>query len=449
MMLFLTGCTAQTSKPDMQVTAEASKTEGESDTEKISGQNETTGETAETETEAATIFIEHPATEESVPETNPDTEETVSEEEDVSGTEPVSETEAVSETDPLSETSVTEQDPAVEEPVTQDSVAETVSSPAQSLENPDGVIDLTTNLYTYDQMVSDLNLLASAYPDRMRLGTIGTTADGRDIYVVYFGNPDADRQIFICAATHAREYMTAQLVMKQLEYYSAHYDTDSYNGQTYRQIFERTCFVVVPMVNPDGVTISQLGEAGIRSEALREGLRNIYNADVANGYTTDGYEYYLTRWKANARGVDLNRNYSPGWDLVTDRTAPSSTFYKGEYAGSEVEAQALMNVVNSLSNPRMAISYHSYGDLVYWQYGQSEPLWSANQNLATAISNLTGHYLAGYSNEAGFSNWCVLEKGIPSVTVETGTVPAPLPIDQFALLWSQHQYTWVMLGTYE
>jgi g-D-glutamyl-meso-diaminopimelate peptidase len=147
--------------------------------------------------------------------------------------------------------------------------------------------------------------------------------------------------------------------------------------------------------------------------------------------------------------VDLNRNYSPGWDLVTDRTAPSSTFYKGEYAGSEVEAQALMNVVNSLSNPRMAISYHSYGDLVYWQYGQSEPLWSANQNLATAISNLTGHYLAGYSNEAGFSNWCVLEKGIPSVTVETGTVPAPLPIDQFALLWSQHQYTWVMLGTYE
>lgn len=419
MMLFLTGCTVQTSKNDMQITAEASKTESESDTEKISGQTETTEKTTETETEAATIFIDHPATEEPVSETNPDTGETVSEAE------------------------------AVTEPVTQTPVSETVSSPAQSLENPDGVIDLTTNLYTYDQMVSDLNLLASAYPDRMRLGTLGTTADGRDIYVVYFGNPDADRQIFICAATHAREYMTAQLVMKQLEYYSAHYDTDSYNGQTYRQIFERTCFVVVPMVNPDGVTISQLGEAGIRNAALRENLRAIYNADVANGYTTDGYEYYLTRWKANARGVDLNRNYSPGWELVTDRTAPSSTFYKGEYAGSEAESQALMNVVNSLSNPRMAISYHSYGDLVYWQYGQSEPLWSANQNLATAISNLTGHYLAGYSNEAGFSNWCVLVKGIPSVTVETGTVPAPLPIDQFALLWSQHQYTWVMLGTYE
>lgn len=317
------------------------------------------------------------------------------------------------------------------------------------LTEPDNVIDLSTSLYTYDRMAADLTLLAGAYPDRMALETIGTTADGRDLYVVYFGNRNAERQIFICAATHAREYMTTQLVMKQLEYYSAHYDTDTYNGRTYREIFTDTCFVVVPMVNPDGVSISQLGEAGIRDETLRAGLRSIYDSDMANGYTTDDYDYYLTRWKANARGVDLNRNYSPGWELVTDRNAPSSTFYKGEAPGTEAEVQALMNVVNSLSNPRMAISYHSYGDLVYWQYGQQEPMWSANQNLAAAISNLTGHYLAGYSNEAGFSNWCVLEKGIPSVTVETGTVPAPLPIEQFSLLWSQHQYTWVMLGTYE
>lgn len=373
----------------------------------------------------------------------PETEETTTE---ITTTEePATESDEQDETEPL----------VIELPgeSSTEQVPETATAtPADStniLADPDNVIDLSTSLYTYDQMAEDLNLLAQAYPDRMALETIGTTADGRALYVVYFGNRNADRQIFVCAATHAREYMTTQLVMKQLEYYSAHYDTDTYNGQTYREIFTRICFVVVPMVNPDGVSISQLGEAGIQNEALRAGLRSIYESDVANGYTSDGYDYYLTRWKANARGVDLNRNYSPGWNLVTDRSAPSSTFYKGEAPGTEAEVQALMNVVNSLSNPRMAISYHSYGDLVYWQYGQPEPMWSANQELAAAISNLTGHYLAGYSNEAGFSNWCVLEKGIPSVTVETGTVPAPLPIEQFSLLWSQHQYTWVMLGTYE
>ena len=76
-------------------------------------------------------------------------------------------------------------------------------------------------------MENDLQLLAGYYPQYMTLDTAGVTADGRNLYVIYFGNQNASRQIFICAATHAREYMTAQLVMKQLEYYCAHYEDGS------------------------------------------------------------------------------------------------------------------------------------------------------------------------------------------------------------------------------
>ena len=267
------------------------------------------------------------------------------------------------------------------------------------------------------------------------------------LYVIYFGNQNASRQIFICAATHAREYMTAQLVMKQLEYYCAHYEDGSYNGTAYRDIFENTCFVIVPMVNPDGVSISQFGEEGLNREDLRQNLRAIYESDKNGGYTDEAYDTYLTRWKANGMGVDLNRNYSPGWESVTDRTAPSSGLYKGTQPGSEAESQALMNIVDGLSNPLLAISYHSYGSLVYWQYGQAEPLWSKNQQLAAHVEALTTYYQAGYSNEAGFSNWCVNVKGIPSVTIETGLVPTPLPLDQFELLWSQNKEMWAMLGT--
>ena len=106
-----------------------------------------------------------------------------------------------------------------------------------------------------------------------------------------------------------------------------------------------------------------------------------------------------------------------------------------------------MQLVNGMTSPRAVISYHSYGDLVYWQYGQPEPLWTANQNLAQHISNLTGHYLAGYSNEAGFTNWCIIERKIPAVVVETGTVPTPLPLDQFAPLFEKHRYMWAMLAS--
>lgn len=333
---------------------------------------------------------------------------------------------------------------------TEESVETASDTAVQALEkpeNPDAIIDLSTTLYSYQKMENDLQLLAGYYPQYMTLDTAGVTADGRNLYVIYFGNQNASRQIFICAATHAREYMTAQLVMKQLEYYCAHYEDGSYNGTAYRDIFENTCFVIVPMVNPDGVSISQFGEEGLNREDLRQNLRAIYESDKNGGYTDEAYDTYLIRWKANGMGVDLNRNYSPGWESVTDRTAPSSGLYKGTQPGSEAESQALMNIVDGLSNPLLAISYHSYGSLVYWQYGQAEPLWSKNQQLAAHVEALTTYYQAGYSNEAGFSNWCVNVKGIPSVTIETGLVPTPLPLDQFELLWSQNKEMWAMLGT--
>ena len=328
-----------------------------------------------------------------------------------------------------------------------ETASETAVQALEKPENPDAIIDLSTALYSYQKMENDLQLLAGYYPQYMTLDTAGVTADGRNLYVIYFGNQNASRQIFICAATHAREYMTAQLVMKQLEYYCAHYEDGSYNGTAYRDIFENTCFVIVPMVNPDGVSISQFGEEGLNREDLRQNLRAIYESDKNGGYTDEAYDTYLTRWKANGMGVDLNRNYSPGWESVTDRTAPSSGLYKGTQPGSEAESQALMNIVDGLSNPLLAISYHSYGSLVYWQYGQAEPLWSKNQQLAAHVEALTTYYQAGYSNEAGFSNWCVNVKGIPSVTIETGLVPTPLPLDQFELLWSQNKEMWAMLGT--
>ena len=314
--------------------------------------------------------------------------------------------------------------------------------------DPETIIETDTTIYSYDMMQDDLHYLAAVYPNIVRLYSAGTTEDGRDLSYVIFGNPNAPRQIYICAATHGREYMTTQLVMRQLAFYCTEYETGSYNGIPFKNIFENTCFYVEPMLNPDGVTISQFGETGLRREDLRTNLRAIFQSDLNGGFAeTADYAAYLVRWKANAVGVDINRNFSPGWETVTERSVPSSTFYKGAAPGSERETQAQMYIINSMTNPLMAISYHSYGDLVYWQYGQPEPLWTENQVLAQHISNMTGQYLAGYSNEAGFSNWCIIEKQLKSVTVETGTVPTPLPLSQFAELWEEHRYIWAMLAT--
>ena len=95
------------------------------------------------------------------------------------------------------------------------------------------------------------------------------TKDGRNVYDIVLGNSSSSKNILIQASIHAREYMTAQLVMKQIEYYLANEKTESYDGVTYSELLNSVAFHIIPMVNPDGVTISQLGSTGINSTLTR------------------------------------------------------------------------------------------------------------------------------------------------------------------------------------
>ena len=123
------------------------------------------------------------------------------------------------------------------------------------------VVDVEKQLYTYEGMEEDLKALAKAYPEHMELSSLGTTKDGREIYLARFGSADAGNSIIIQAAIHAREYMTALLTMKQLEYYLYYYDTGYYNGIPYSDIFDTTAVYLIPMLNPDGVTRAAFRES--------------------------------------------------------------------------------------------------------------------------------------------------------------------------------------------
>lgn len=105
--------------------------------------------------------------------------------------------------------------------------------------------------------------------------------------------------------------------MKQLEYGLAFYGTGSYEGRLLSDLFNKTAIHYVPMVNPDGITISQSGIGGIRSEELRRTIEQCYQNDLAQGRTSAAMERYLNYWKANGRGVDLNQNFPADWEEVT------------------------------------------------------------------------------------------------------------------------------------
>ncbi len=315
------------------------------------------------------------------------------------------------------------------------------------------VVDTSTEMYTYEEMEADLKELCRLYPDRARMASAGTSADGREIWYLDIGDKRASRQIFVSAGIHGREYLTPLLAMKMAEYYLANYNTEGEEGVAFVDVAGDCLFRVVPMVNPDGVAISQQGMEGIRSEDLRTLVASIYEADREYESYRDSYadrEEYLKHWKANARGVDLNRNFPIAYwaEMKTGIGHPSSQKYKGYAAGSEPETQAVMKLIEELSDPACVISLHSQGEILYWDCGQEGAVRTENEKLVKKIGALTGYEVINrfVSPDATLDDWATLEQGIPAVTIETGKGSVPLEHEQFEGIWNQTKDLWMILA---
>lgn len=306
------------------------------------------------------------------------------------------------------------------------------------------IVDASKVKYTYSEMVDDLALLAEKYPDKMTYSSIGSSLDGRNIYAVKLGNPNAEKQILISAGIHGREYLTPMLVMKQLEFYLYNYDTAEYGGVPLADIFEEYTFCVLPMCNPDGITLTQFGVSAIRDSKLRDKITAVYKSDKSKGYVSDVFSKYITYWKANARGVDINRNFNTSdWEDVFYVKQPSYQNYKGESPETEPETKALVSFVNSLSNPVLSLAIHSQGEVLYYNSGQKD--LSASERLAEIVSELNRYNIEDeVRHDAAFDDWCILNKGIPSVTVEIGSynVKEPIPPTEFEDIWEANRDLW-------
>ncbi len=291
----------------------------------------------------------------------------------------------------------------------------------------DGDIVNTRHMkYTYTEMVEDINELQMLYPDYVHVNVVGVTADNRDIYDVIIGNPDAQKCVMFQASCHAREYMCSQLVMRQMEYYLDNYES-TYGGESYHEIFDKVCVHVVPMTNPDGVTIAQRGVKGIESVILRKKLRKM--PGISNP----------SNWKANARGVDLNNQFD--YRFKRNRSLKKYACYAGyggPYPASEKESKALLYVVDTY-NPRAVVNYHAMGNVIFHKYKGDKATMKEVEKLTSGIKKITGYSYLGTSPGPGFANYLVKKRRIPSTTVEIGKYTTPVPIGQFKTVWKQNK----------
>lgn len=296
--------------------------------------------------------------------------------------------------------------------------------------------------YTYENMQNDLGIFARIFPEYLQVQSLGKSADLRKIDCMRIGKQNAQQKVFIFGGIHGREYMTCQLLMEQAAKFLLHLKYNRvYKGVSYEKLLENRAIYVIPMANPDGVSISQFGENSIRNPGLRRKVLQIAEKERKNL----SYEVYFRKWKANARGVDLNRNFPADWDKYTEgRGEASSEKYKGAYPESEEETRILTQLTREAKFQR-TLSYHSSGQVIYWNFGQEGVLKERTKNFADRIAEVTGYKTDGNFEKldaAGYKDWALQSMKIPSLTVEIGKPDSPLPWWCFEAIYRENRRVW-------
>lgn len=286
-------------------------------------------------------------------------------------------------------------------------------------------------VYSYNQMAADIKSLQKAYPDLIKYKVVGKSEYGRNIYAVSLGK--GKPTTFINGSHHAREWLTTNLNMYMLEEYSkAYHKKKKIKGYDVRKILNETTIWFVPMVNPDGVTLQQ------------QGLKAFPKSTHASFIVMNNGSTNFKRWKANGKGVDLNRQYDAGWKTIKGNPGrPSYKNYKGKAPATASEVKAVLKL-EAETRPEIAVAYHSSGKILYWNYKQKGAGYKRDHAYAKTIGKMTGYrliYPGPNPSGGGFTDWFIQKRKRPGFTPEISryVIETNPPVSEFSGAWKENQ----------
>lgn len=258
---------------------------------------------------------------------------------------------------------------------------------------------------TYDELTHELQVLVKAHPDLARLESIGTSAEGRDIWLLTLAKkgsvPTEERPgLLIAANFEAGHLIGSRLSMAMAEQLVRGYQ----ENDNIKQSLDNHVFYIIPRMNPDGAEswFSKLltGQKGNNRPADADndgrmdedgpedlngdgvitvmrvkdphGLfmldpadgRLLKRADAAKG-ETGVYSIYLEGIDNDGDGfinedpvggTDLNRNFQHAYPYFKEDA--------GRYMVSEPESRTLMDWVISHRNVAMVLTFGESDNLI-------------------------------------------------------------------------------------
>lgn len=270
--------------------------------------------------------------------------------------------------------------------------------------------------FSYDSKWLDvvIDYFKKNYPF-IKVNEIGSSTLGKPINEIRVG--EGEKKIHMNASFHANEWITTLTLVNLLNKYLYSLSTGMpIRGLNPITLYHHVELSLVLMVNPDGVDLYFHGPP----KELQDDL-----------YKMNENSMDFIHWKANIRGVDLNKQYPANWDRLK-RSAPECPWrrdFPGSSPLSEAEAIAMANLVQDGSFDYL-YAFHTQGEEFYWGYEGLEP--PESEKMAQKLELASGYKAIQYiDSHGGLKDWFIQEFRRPAFTIELGKGINPLPLSQF------------------
>lgn len=247
----------------------------------------------------------------------------------------------------------------------------------------------------YTMLQNSVWRLKAQYPV-VRVKTVGKSVVGRSIYALEMGRDTAD--IVLLLGTFWGTDAVSGLVLLQFMEQLAKGITRNQKvaGVDLLEIFRNRKIVVIPVVNPDG---REICARGAHCGGLDSGrIRRLSSGDTGN-------------WEANARGVDITRNFDFGFDQRKRREhrqgiyGPAPMGYGGTGPESEPETVAVADYCRRYKIQQALALYPGSGE-IFWR--SEEILLERSEQMANVLALCAGYDVeacVGHLVDTGFRNW--------------------------------------------
>lgn len=249
---------------------------------------------------------------------------------------------------------------------------------------------------TVEESLASAQQLVAAHPGIAELVDIGdswkkhqNSAQGYDLWALRLTNraiTGTKPVHYLQGGIHAREYVTAETVLRYGEWLAAQYDVNP----DVTWVLDHQEVIIVFQANPDGRKVAEIS-------TTRSQRKNRNENFCSTGGTT--------------LGVDLNRNFPFDWGGAGSSSTVCSDVYRGPSAASEYESQALIAYLRQIFPDQRAegpgvdlttpvspdatgiyMDVHSNARTTWWPWGNVDGVLAPNATQLQTLGRKIAYY---------------------------------------------------------